>query len=188
MITAPGDPLVLLAVACLLLFAALAAIDGVYIHLCALRLHARPDSYGEHLWHTASALLFVPFVALFLAPRSTSGMLWLGLAVLAAIHVVEVLDVRAERESRRALGGLSRVELGIHVAALGTRTLGVAAVLALRPLDAWMPGAEGPAASLPVALSSVGTVLLPGAIAIAMLHLVLAIRHCPVCRIASEPS
>src|SRR5688500_16054800 len=98
----------LLATALLVLFVVLAAVDGIWVHLWKLRLHARPQSWLEHVWHTGGALLFVPTVALiFLAP--TAGLaLWAGIALLVVTHLVEAFDVRAEAASRADLGGMSR--------------------------------------------------------------------------------
>ena len=168
------------AAAFLALFAAVAALDGVWIHLWKLRLHARPASYVEHLWHTASAVLFVPTVALLFAVPSAGTTLWIALALLLAIHVVEVLDVRAERASRRELGGLSRFELGIHVAAVVTRTAAIVALLAARPTSIWWSDATR-VGELPSVVVQVGQLATIGAIAIAVLHLVLAAAHCPSC-------
>jgi hypothetical protein len=163
----------------LILFAAVAALDGVWIHLWKLRLFARPTSYMEHLWHTASAVLFVPTVALLFAHPSAGPTLWLALALLVAIHVVEVFDVLAERESRRDLGGLSRFELSVHVVAVGSRTVAIAALLAARPGSIWI--GDGASAPLPAVIARVGEAVAMGAVGIAVVHIVLAVLHCPVC-------
>jgi hypothetical protein len=173
----PAEPLFWVATAGLLVFAAAAAFDGVYIHLWKLRLHARPGSYAEHLWHTASALVFVPIVALLFARPSTGPLLWLAMALLVVLHVVEVLDVRAEPDSRRDLGGLSAGELGIHVLAVVSRTAAIAALLLAQPVGIW----TGRAAELPRFVADVGVAVTAGAIAIAILHVVLAALHCPIC-------
>jgi hypothetical protein len=167
------------AVLALSVFAALAALDGVYLHLVRLRLHARPASWREHVWHTASAVLFVPIVATLYLGSAGGLRLWLGAAAVVALHVVEVFDVRSERASREDLGGLSRGELAVHVAAIGTRTVSLVALFAAIPGAAWWGHAVGPA--LPAALVPVVHGMLAGAVAIAGLHVWLAVRHCPVC-------
>ena len=167
-----------LAVLTLLAFAAVAAIDGVWLHLWKLRLHARAASYAEHLWHTASAVLFVPTVALLFVAQPSGALLWVAIALLIATHLVEVFDVRAERESRRELGGLSRFELSIHVAAVASRTIAIAALLLAQPMGIWT-GTASP--SLPPIVAATGMLVTIGATAIAMLHLVLAALHCPLC-------
>jgi hypothetical protein len=175
------QPLLTAASAFLLIFTAVAALDGVYIHLWKLRLHARAASYVEHLWHTASAVLFVPMVAALFVADARGVVLWLGLAMLAATHVVEVFDVRAERSSRRALGGLSRAELAVHVAAVATRTTAVGLLLATRPAAAWSLDAAPVAGSTPALLVAASEGVLWGAVAVALLHVGLAVRHCPSC-------
>ena len=179
MISAPD-----LAALLLLVFAALAAYDGVYVHLVALRLPARPASYAEHLWHTASAILFVPVAALlFVEPSSPSNggaALWTGVAAAIAMYVVEIFDVRAEKASRAELGGLARGELAVHIGALVTRTAALALVVVPLPWSAWGLGgtAAAPASSF---AQTVGLAALGGAIVIAAIHVVLALVHCPVC-------
>lgn len=167
-----------LAVLALLAFATLAAIDGVWLHLWRLRLHARPASYVEHLWHTASAVLFVPTVALLFVVQPSGALLWIAIELLLAIHIVEVFDVRAERESRRELGGLSRFELSIHVAAVATRTIAIAALFFAQPAAIWF-GTTSP--SLPAFVATTGLLVAFGAAAIALLHVVLAALYCPIC-------
>src|SRR5688500_18160864 len=143
-----------LATAFLLAFATVAAIDGVYIHLWKLRLHARSASFAEHLWHTASAILFEPLVVALFVVDAGGPVLWLGVALMLATHVVEYFDVRAEHESRRELGGLAPGELAIHIAAVVTRTVAIAVVLAARPLASW--SFDGPAMALPDTVARIG--------------------------------
>lgn len=169
----------MIAAALLLLFAAVAALDGIWIHLWKLRLHARPASWMEHVWHTASAVLFVPMVALLFVRPSGGMFLWLAMALLLATHVVEVLDVRAERDSRLDLGGLSRFELGVHVVAVASRTAAIVALLVQRPAAIWW--SDRAATELPTAVLRAGELVLPGAVLVAAIHVALAALHCP-CR------
>jgi hypothetical protein len=180
MLVAESAALPHVAAAFLLAFATVAAIDGVYIHLWKLRLHARRASYVEHLWHTASAILFAPLVVALFVVDARGPVLWLGVALVLATHLVEVFDVRAERESRRDLGGLARGEFAIHVAAVVTRSVAIVLILAAHPLASW--SWDGSAMALPTAVTLVGEAVAIGAIGIALLHLVLAALHCPVCR------
>ncbi len=174
----------MIAAALLLLFAAVAALDGIWIHLWKLRLHARPASWMEHLWHTASAVLFVPMVALLFVRPSGGVFLWLAMALLLATHVVEVLDVRAERDSRLDLGGLSRFELGVHVVAVASRTAAILALLVQRPAAIWW--SDRAATELPTAVLRAGELVLPGAVLVAAIHVALAALHCPCRRSAVE--
>ena len=168
-----------LSTALLVVFAVLAAIDGIYIHLVQLRLPSRPQSWMEHAWHTLSAWLFVPIVlTVFYAP--TSGLvLWLGALLVGLLYWVEVRDVRAEGASRADLGGLSRFELGLHVVLIATRTVAVALAFASRPVEAWSPLASASFGAHPPWITTVVGGLVPGAIAVALVHLYFAWRHRP---------
>ncbi len=169
-----------LSTALLVVFAVLAAIDGVYIHLVQLRLPSRPQSWMEHVWHSLSAVLFVPILlTIYLAP--TSGLvLWLGIALLVLLHWGEVRDVQAERASRADLGGLARSELALHVVLVVTRTLSVVLALASRPAAAWSPFAEASLGAHPAWITSTVGMLVPGAAAVALVHVYLAWKHRPV--------
>jgi hypothetical protein len=101
------------------------------------------------------------------------------MALLLATHVVEVLDVRAERESRRDLGGVSRFELGVHVAAVVSRTAAILALLVQRPAAIWW--SDRAASELPTVVVRAGEMVLGGSLLVAALHVVLAVLYCP-CR------
>ena len=99
-----------------------------------------------------------------------------------ATHVVEVLDVRAERESRRELGGLSRPELSVHVAAVASRSLAVVLLLLSLPSAAWsLAAVPASRADAPALVAIASMLVLWGAVAVALLHVGLAVRWCPSC-------
>jgi hypothetical protein len=172
----------------LAIFSLIAAVDGVLVHLVWLRLHARERSWLEHVWHTFSAVLFVPIVVtVFLLP--TGGpMLWTGMALLVLLYAVEALDIHSERASRADLGGLSRGELWLHVAAMAARTVATMLALASRPAEAWSLSSPPVLGSYPVWVSSVVGSLVPGAILVAALHVWLAWRHRPASQLVPSPS
>jgi hypothetical protein len=165
--------------ALLVVFAVLAAVDGIYIHLVRLRLPSRPQSWMEHVWHSISALLFVPILlTIHLAP--TSGLvLWLGVALIAVLYWVEVRDLREERASRADLGGLSRRELALHVVLVVSRSLSVVLALASRPAAAWSPFAGTSLAAHPAWITNTVGVLVPSAAAVALVHVYFAWKHRP---------
>jgi hypothetical protein len=169
---ASAHPLTLAASVALLLFAGLSALDGLYIHLWRLRLHARDDSRGEHLFHTARALLFVPILATVFTADTGSLVFWTGIALVAADQIAELLDMWSERASRATIGGLGSGEYVLHVALTTVRTTAVALALAVRAphLGTLAP----PEAGLGL-LSALAELLVPGAIAVALLHLALAV-------------
>jgi hypothetical protein len=163
----------------LLVFAVLAAIDGIYIHLIRLKLPSRPRSWMEHVWHTFSALLFLPIVlTIFLAP--TAGVvLWTGVALVVALYWVEIRDVRAERESRADLGGLSRFELTLHVILILSRTAAVVLALTSRPIEAWSSFSTPVIGAHPGWVTLLVGQLVPGSLLIAAVHVYYAWRYRP---------
>ncbi len=172
----PGP--LLAALVLLQLFAALSIVDGLYLHLWRLRLHARPASYREHLWHTARAGLFAPIVALVVAIPSAGALLWLGVLLVALDQLLGLLDARDERDSRADLGGLGRGEYVLHLALTGLHTAALALALAARPAAAWDPAAPLVVADAP-ALTLWLAGPLAGGVLVFALHLGLALRHRP---------
>lgn len=172
----------------LALFALFAAVDGVLVHLVWLRLHARERSWVEHVWHTFSAVLFVPVVVtVFLLPTG-GAMLWVGVALLALLYIVEAIDIQSEQASRADLGGVSRGELGLHIASIATRTVATILALASRPIEAWSLSSPPVLGAYPAWVGSVVGSLVPGAILVAALHVWLAWRHRPAVQLVPSPS
>lgn len=170
--------LVIAAAIVLQVFAMLSSVDGLYIHLWRLRLHRRPDSYREHLWHTARAILFAPTVLLLFALPSAGALMWLGVALALADQIAGIADVLSERDSRATLGGLGRGEYAIHMALVALHASALALVLAARPRAAWSPSAPAMLDGWP----AVGGLLagpIVGGLAVAALHVALAWRHRP---------
>ena len=172
------DPSLANAAAVLLaVFAALAAVDGLYIHLWRLRLHARPETRREHWLHTARALLFPPvLLGLFALP--TSGVcLWAAITAAVLDLAAGLWDVAIERESRAQLGGLGTAEYIVHIAVSMVHSGALALVLAARPATAWSlaapPLLDAPMPGLSAALA---WNLLPGAVILGALHVWLGIR------------
>lgn len=173
-----SSELVFAAVIVLQGFATLSAIDGLYLHLWRLRLHQRPDSYREHLWHTTRAILFAPTVVLLFALPSAGALLWLGVALALLDQLAGVADVLAERDSRASLGGLGRGEYALHMMLVALHASALALVLAARPRAAW--SLSGP--TMLDAWPAVGTLLagpIVGGLAVAALHVALAWRWRP---------
>jgi hypothetical protein len=155
----------------LMIFGAVAAVDGLYLHLWKYRLYARPESLREHKLHTAQGALFAP-VVFFLFYEDFGGLaLWTGVLFLAFEQLVEILDVLDERDSRASLGGLSSTEYALHAVAIMARTAAVALALAAKPLSAWSidaPLMTGPGHEW---ASSVGLQMLVGNLLVVGLHL-----------------
>jgi hypothetical protein len=166
--TAPD--LALLGAVSLALFALLSFVDGVLFHLVRDRLHARPASRLEHLAHTGRAVLFAP-IALTVFGNAGGPALWFGAAALAIDQIFEIADMALERRSRRELGGLGTGEYVVHGLLVTLRAVAVVAAFALREPAAW---ALDPAPVDLGPLATVGSFLVPGAVAVAIAHVVLA--------------
>jgi hypothetical protein len=166
--------LALAAVLVLQLFAMLSAVDGLYIHLWKLRLHARPASYREHLLHTARAVLFVPVLVLVFALPTAGPLLWAGIALALLDQVVGVTDALAERDSRASMGGLGRGEYAIHVVLVALHAIALTLALAARPSAAWASDAPMLVGELPAAVKLLVAGPVLGGLLVATLHVVLA--------------
>jgi hypothetical protein len=162
-------------------FAALAAVDGLYIHLWRLRLHARPETRREHWLHTARALLFPPILLGLFALPTGGVLLWAAIAAAALDLGAGLWDVAIERDSRAQLGGLGTVEYVVHVAVSMLHAGALALVLAARPAAAWSlaapPMLDTPMPGFGPALA---WNLLPGAVLLGLLHVWLGLRGRPV--------
>lgn len=170
--------LVLAGTIALQFFVVLSTIDGLYIHLWRLRLHQRPESFREHLWHTGRALLFAPVVVILFAMPSAGALLWLGVALAFADQVAGVYDAMSERDSRATLGGLGRGEYVLHVILVAVHATALTLVVAARPDAAWSLSAPTMLGDWPpVTMLVAGPII--GGIAVAALHVALAWRYRP---------
>ena len=172
----PSELLVTVSFALLLAYAVLAGVDGLYIHLYRLRLHARPESRREHWLHTGRAILFPMTLASLYAVDAAGWLLWSGFAIVIADLVVGARDLWCEAESRESLGGLTALESTLHGVLVMLQTSSTTLLLAVKPASAWLLAAPpvmaesyGPFADLVV------LAVLPGAVAVAFLHLWLAL-------------
>ncbi len=153
-------------------YVVLAGIDGVWLHLWQLRLHARPQSYGEHLLHTFRALLFPAVVVTLLNGRSAGFVLWFGAALALADFALVAWDAATETRSRRQLGGLPAFEAALHTVLQALHAGIVIAAIAVRPPAAWSGVAPPPPAAW---LDVFYTVVFIGSCLVAVLHVALAI-------------
>nr|BDT29870.1 hypothetical protein BHI3_33360 [Bacteriovorax sp. HI3] len=98
----------------LMIFSLLSFVDGIVIHLFYYRLHEHPESRKEHYLHSLRALLFFLTVLLIYYFESTGFWLWIGCIIIIIDYIVESIDMFAEKESRRLMGGLSSFEYWLH--------------------------------------------------------------------------
>lgn len=158
-------------------FAMLSAVDGIYIHLIRLKLHAQPSSWSEHLWHTGRSLLFAPILLSLFTVVSGGALLWTGIALVVVDQALELLDTTSEKASRAVMGGLGSFEYVLHVTLTTLRTGAIALALAARPASAYALGAPFVVGELPGSWSALVWQLVPGAALVAAAHVWLAVRH-----------
>lgn len=163
----------------LLIFATLAPIDGVYIHLVRLKLHTRPESWYEHVWHTLRAVLFVPATYALFGVVSGGALLWTGIALAVIDQAVEIVDMASEKESRASVGGLNSFEYILHGILTLLRSAAIALSLAARPASAFSLSAPNVVAQLDEPYGWLVRQLYPGAMLLAIVHLWLAYRYRP---------
>lgn len=172
------EHLIFAAAVLLLSYGLLAGADGLYLHIWKYQLHERPESYKEHLAHTARALVFLPIVLLMYLQPPAGPTLWVAAGLIAVDLVLAVGDVLEEPGSRASLGGLSRGEYLIHVLASLAHASGLALILAAQPLSAWSDAAAaGPA--YPALARFIAINVIPGSVLVALLHVWLCWRGRP---------
>lgn len=171
--------LTIAATVALLAFVAVSAVDGIYIHLVRLKLHARPESWREHLLHTARAVLFLPMLLALFGVVSGGMLLRIGLGAVMIDQVVEVLDMMSEKDSRASIGGLSSLEYVVHVLLTTLRSAAIALSLAARPISAFSLSSPWVLGELEAPWRLLVAQLVPGAAVIALLHVWLALRYLP---------
>ncbi len=99
----------------LLAYMVLATYDGFYLHLWKYRLYAQQESKFEHLTHTIRAVFF-PLIVIFLLINQTNFYLFLvGMLIAVFDFVVLALDANSEQESRKFMGGLPKGEYILHL-------------------------------------------------------------------------
>jgi hypothetical protein len=111
--------------------------DTLYYHLYRFRLYERPESFREHVLHTADIFLNVPVAAGLYMARTAGPTLWLATGFAVARTIVTLRDVMEEHDSRAQLGGLPRPEYFMHVVVCMMQAASLALVLADRPAAAW---------------------------------------------------
>jgi uncharacterized membrane-anchored protein len=142
----------------LIAFAGLSFVDGVVLHLWRERLHLRATARLEHLLHSARAVLFPAILAAFFAGQAPV----VGIVLLALDQAVEGWDMAVERRSRAYSGGLRSSEYVLHGLLITLRAFAIGFALFASPA-----GSGDLAAAVGL--------LLPGAVAVALLHVTLAI-------------
>lgn len=160
----------------LVVFAVLAVVDGLYLHLWKFRLHARLGAAVEHWIHTLRVLLSIPVLLFVLAGDTVGPALWLGVGFAVVDLGVWLWDAAVERTSRDFQGGLPGYEFGLHVVLTALHVGALILALVARPASAWAWNATLTASHAAAAAplhDLVWHMLLPGTVLLAALHVAL---------------
>jgi hypothetical protein len=167
----------------LLVFALLAIIDGFYLHIFKYQLFNHKERKFEHLTHTIRAILF-PLILYFLfITQSCLTSFYLGILFVVLDIIVLGIDAFVEKDSRSFMGGLPRWEYILHLFVNGFHFASIAVFFAIK-LTFTENGIE-----IVQNLSNlknfglfhfVAVNLLPGAIILALLHILTSINAASV--------
>jgi len=157
----------------------LATYDGLFLHIFKYELFSRDESIFEHKTHAVRAVLF-PLIVWFLFINETSWVGFLvGILLVALDLIVLGIDAYSEQESRSFMGGLPKWEYIIHLFANAFHFSAIILVLAIKlsltdsSLLFVTSFADSPAYEL---FTFVSVNIIPGAIILALLHLVLLFK------------
>ncbi len=160
-------------------FAFLAIIDGLYLHIFKYQLFNHKESKFEHLTHTIRAILFPLIVYFLFITQDCLTSFYLGILFIVIDIVVLGIDAFVEKDSRSFMGGLPRWEYILHLFVNGFHFASIAVFLAIK-LSFTENGIE-----IVQDLSNsknfglfhfVAVNLLPGAIILALLHILTSVN------------
>lgn len=159
------------------LFAILGMYDGFYLHIFKYELYAHRESRNEHLTHTIRGILF-PIILYSCYIATSPAWFYFGMLVLLIDIIVTIVDAYMEKDSRTFMGGLPRWEYIIHLLVNGFHFASIAVFMVIKVRMTPM------GITLVDNFDSVGNYamfqwlvvnLIPGAILMAVLHIVVAI-------------
>ena len=160
----------------LILFSILAVYDGLYLHIFKYKLHNHPQSRAEHLTHTIRAVFFPAILYLFFLRQEYSISFIIGTVLVFFDLLVLAVDAYIEKDSRAFMGGLPRWEYILHLFVNGFHFASTAVFLSLK-----LKYENDGIAIIPniseyhnfELFHAVVISLLPGAVIIALLHVLL---------------
>lgn len=158
-------------------FAVLGVYDGFYLHIYKYRLYEHKESKGEHLTHTVRGILF-PLILYCCYLTSSPAWFFAGLGILALDVIVTIVDAYIEKDSRAFMGGLPRWEYVIHLLVNGFHFASIAVFLVIKirmtATGITLVNQFDHTRAYTVFIELV-KYLIPGAIAIALLHIAVSI-------------
>ncbi|MDZ4725702.1 MAG: hypothetical protein SH817_06075 [Leptospira sp.] len=154
-------------------FAGLAFFDGIVLHLWKYKLYSHSETIYEHRLHTFRAIIF-PMILIGLFLYDIRGPLFFCVLFIAILDlVIQGFDMWEEKKARTMFGGLSSIEYILHVVLTSLHTSMLLLYLIIKPKEAFNWNETQILSSSPnyyfIAIN-----LLPGAIIVAIIHIILA--------------
>ncbi len=162
----------------LILFVVLALYDGFYLHILKYQLFNQKESKTEHITHTIRAVFFPAILYFLFIKQDSNASFLIGTAIVILDIIVLAIDAFVEKDSRHFMGGLPRWEYIIHLFVNGFHFASIAVFLSIKVRY------ENNQMSIVSNIDqyqnykifhTIVINLLPGAILIALLHLLLCI-------------
>ena len=105
----------LLAFIFLILWSAVGSFDSAYFHDKKFSLHLYADCKKEHFCHTIRAICFTVIIFSLFYKNFIGVIFWIGCLAIIIDTVFFILDIIAEKNSRKKWGGLSHGEYAAHL-------------------------------------------------------------------------
>ena len=159
-------------------FSVLALIDGIYLHLIRFKLYRLPEAKFEHVTHTIRAILFPAILYCLMLQQHNLYYFYIGCILVAGDILVLGIDAYVENDSRKALGGLPRWEYILHLFVNGFHFAALAVFFSLKLSYSGELGLQLEDLRVFndfVAFSQLLILLLPGAIGIAVAHVLVMV-------------
>ena len=162
----------------LILFALLALYDGFYLHIFKYQLHNEAESRKEHLTHTLRAVFFPAILYFLFLKQDCPTSFFIGISLVVLDIIVLGMDAFMETDSRKFMGGLPRWEYILHLFVNGFHFASIAVFLTLKlnltPNGITIVPNFYQYENFKI-FQFIVTNLLPGAILIALIHIVVYI-------------
>ena len=162
----------------LLAFALLAIIDGFYLHIFKYQLFNYKESKFEHLTHTARAIMFPLIVYFLFITQNCLTSFYIGILFFILDVLVLGVDAFVEKDSRSFMGGLPRWEYILHLFVNGFHFASIAVFFVMKltftenGIDIIQDLSELENFGM---FYFVAVNLLPGAVLLALLHILTSI-------------
>jgi len=159
----------------LILFMLLATYDGLYLHLWKYELFKRKESVFEHKTHTIRAILF-PLIVWLLFINKDDISFYLGLLFIVIDLITLGIDAYSEKESRQFMNGLPKWEYIIHLFSNGFHFSAIALFLGTKIKVSEVGISLNKTITTSNAtelMDFISAQIIPGAIIMALLHLLL---------------